>query len=214
MEALNVVGLTPISVLSDRRSEPRKFFPISTTSPLKPTNSSNFITNPPNPRNIHKGLVLFSSVLNAGFARALTYEEALQQLVSPRTSLDSFDFDFGGFVDGVVSFGVENPVVVAGGAAIALVPLIVYQVFVKKPKPWGVESARKAYEKLGDDGNAQLLDVREPAELRQVGSPDVRSLKKKPVSIVYRGEDKAGFLKKLSLKFKEPQNITLFILDK
>ncbi|PSS26287.1 Rhodanese-like domain-containing protein [Actinidia chinensis var. chinensis] len=214
MEALNAVGLTPISVLSDRRSDPRKFFPISTTSSLKPTNSANFITNPPNPRNFHKGLVLFSSVLNAGFARALTYEEALQQLVSPRTSLDSFDFDFGGFVDGVVSFGVENPVVVAGGAAIALVPLIVYQVFVKKPKPWGVESARKAYEKLGDDGNAQLLDVREPAELRQVGGPDVRGLKKKPVSIVYRGKDKASFLKKLSLKFKEPQNTTLFILDK
>ena len=67
---------------------------------------------------------------------------------------------------------------------------------------------------MGDDGNAQLLDVREPAELRQVGSPHVRGLKKKLVSIVYQGNDKAGFLKKLSLRFKEPQNITLFILNK
>jgi chitinase domain-containing protein 1 len=47
-----------------------------------------------------------------------------------------------------------------------------------------------------------------------VGSPDIRGLRKKPVPIVYEGEDKPGFLKKLSLKFKEPENTTLFILDK
>ncbi|KAJ6679802.1 RHODANESE-LIKE DOMAIN-CONTAINING PROTEIN 4 CHLOROPLASTIC [Salix purpurea] len=62
--------------------------------------------------------------------------------------------------------------------------------------------------------NAQLLDIRLPVEFRQVGSPDIRGLSKKPVPIVYEGEDKPGFLKKLSLKFKEPENTTLFILDK
>ncbi|KAJ0042385.1 hypothetical protein Pint_17335 [Pistacia integerrima] len=66
----------------------------------------------------------------------------------------------------------------------------------------------------GEDGSAQLLDIRPPSEFRQVGSPDVRGLGKKPVSIVYKGEDKPGFLKKLSLKFKDPENTTLFILDK
>ncbi|MCD9641396.1 Rhodanese-like domain-containing protein 4, chloroplastic [Datura stramonium] len=65
-----------------------------------------------------------------------------------------------------------------------------------------------------NDAGAQLLDIRAPAELREVGSPDIRDLKKKPVTVVYKGEDKPGFLKKLSLKFKEPEKTTLFILDK
>ncbi|KAJ6710350.1 RHODANESE-LIKE DOMAIN-CONTAINING PROTEIN 4 CHLOROPLASTIC [Salix koriyanagi] len=61
---------------------------------------------------------------------------------------------------------------------------------------------------------AQLLDIRAAVDFRQVGSPDIKGLSKKPASIVYKSEDKPGFLKKLSLKFKEPENITLFILDK
>ncbi|KAI5598797.1 hypothetical protein BDE02_02G155900 [Populus trichocarpa] len=67
---------------------------------------------------------------------------------------------------------------------------------------------------LGDDAKAQLLDIRATVEFRQVGSPDISGLSKKPASIVYKSEDKPGFLKKLSLKFKEPENTTLFILDK
>ncbi|KAA8520729.1 hypothetical protein F0562_014999 [Nyssa sinensis] len=152
-------------------------------------------------------------VLNTGFAGALTYEEALQQSVSASTSGGSSDFDASGILDSVISFGVENPAVIIGGATILALPLVLSQV-LSNPKPWGLESAKTAYAKLGDDANAQLLDIRAPVELRQVGSPDIRGLKKKPVPVVYKGEDKPGFLKKLALKFKEPENTTLFILDK
>uniref|UniRef100_A0A5B7A8F8 Rhodanese domain-containing protein n=2 Tax=Davidia involucrata TaxID=16924 RepID=A0A5B7A8F8_DAVIN len=206
MEALNAVGLTPISVLSDRRTEPRKVSSLPTTSPLKSPNLSEGCLS----RSFHGGLVLLTSVLNAGFSRALTYEEAQQQ---SSTSGDSSDFDASGILDSVLSFGVENPAVIIGGAAILAVPLVLSQV-LSKPKPWGVESAKNAYAKLADDAKAQLLDIRAPVELRQVGSPDIRGLKKKPVPVVYKGEDKLGFLKKLALKFKEPENTTLFILDK
>ncbi|CAK9146369.1 unnamed protein product [Ilex paraguariensis] len=220
MEALNAVGLTPISVLSDKRIEPRKSLSLPIISPCKSPNFANYNPSPPNiskvfPRStVHGGLVLLSSVLSTEFARALTYEEALQQLVGTSTSSgSSYDFDFSGFLDSAINFGVENPTVIAGGVAILALPLVLSLVF-SKLKPWGVEFAKTAYAKLGDDANAQLLDIRAPVELRQVGSPDLRGLKKKPVSVVYKGENKPGFLKKLSLKLKEPESTTLFILDR
>lgn len=151
--------------------------------------------------------MLLSSVLGNGLARALTYQEALEQ------SARSFSSDANGVLDSVIKFGTENPTIVAGSVTVLAVPLVLSLV-LNKSKSWGVESAKKAYAALGVDANAQLLDIRAPVEFRQVGSPDIRGLSKKPVPIVYEGEDKPGFLKKLSLKFKEPENTTLFILDK
>lgn len=218
MEALNAVGLTPLSVLSERRTEPRKISSLPTSSPIKFPLSVNFSHNPQKisknfSRNLHGGLLLLSSVLSSGFARSLTYEEALQQSASSSPSMESSEFDFGGFIDSIINFGVENPLVIAGGVALLGVPLFLSQVF-SSPKPWGVESPKNAYAKLGDDSTCQLVDIRPPVEVRQVGGPDIRGLKKRPVGVAYRGEDKVGFLKKLSLKFKEPEKTTLFILDK
>jgi chitinase domain-containing protein 1 len=215
MEALNAASLTPLSVLSDRKKEPRKISSLPTTFPLKFSNSSTLSINPPTlqeclSRTFQGSLVLVSSLLNTVPARAISYEEALQQSVN---SLTAGDFDASGVLDSVISFGTQNPAVIAGGAAILVVPLVLSQL-LGKLKAWGVESAKNAYAKIGDDANAQLLDIRAPVELRQVGSPDIRGLGKKPVSIVYKAEDKPGFLKKLSSKFKEPENTTLFILDK
>uniref|UniRef100_M4C9R1 Rhodanese domain-containing protein n=1 Tax=Brassica campestris TaxID=3711 RepID=M4C9R1_BRACM len=113
-----------------------------------------------------------------------------------------------------LTFVTDNPLVIAGGVAAFAVPFVLSQVLNKKPKTFGVESAKNAYTKLGTDENAQLLDIRAAADLRQVGSPNIKGLGKKTVSAVYNGEDKPGFLKKLSLKFKDPENTTLFILDK
>lgn len=151
--------------------------------------------------------MLLSSFLSSGLAQALTYDEALQQ--SPIS-----DFDVGGALDGVISFATENPIIAGGGAAVVAVPVVVARL-LSKAKPWGVESAEVAYARLGDDANAQLLDIRSTAEIKEGGRPDVRRLKKKTVAVAYNGDDdKLGFLRKLNLKFKEPQNTTLFILDK
>lgn len=212
MEALNALGLKPICVLPDQRPQPRRNFQISAIPSPVSSISSNSNTNPSNwrekvSRNLHGSLVLLASSLSAKFASALTYEEALQQSV---TSNSGSDFDVGSIVDSIV----DNPVLVGGGVAIIALPLVLSRVLGGKPKPFGVESAKSAYAKLADDPNAQLLDIRSLKELREVGTPDVRGLKKKPVSIVYKGEDKPGFLQKLSLKFKEPEKTTLYILDK
>ncbi|KAJ6344016.1 hypothetical protein OIU76_005699 [Salix suchowensis] len=212
MEAFNAASLTPLSVLCERRSEPRKSLPLPTVSPLKISHSASTrtswsATQECLSRTLHGGIVLLSSVLSTGLARALTYQETLEQ------SGRSFSSDANGVLDSVIKFGTENPTIVAGSVTVLAVPLVLSLV-LNNSKSWGVESAKKAYSALGDDDNAQLLDIRLPVEFRQVGSPDIRGLSKKPVPIVYEGEDKPGFLKKLSLKFKEPENTTLFILDK
>ncbi|CAN1793828.1 Protein THYLAKOID RHODANESE-LIKE, chloroplastic [Linum perenne] len=158
-------------------------------------------------------LTLLSSLFAAPLAKALTYEEALELSAGGADGLSGFDAN--GFVDTVIRFGSDNPIVVAGGVAAAAlaVPLILFQV-LKSPKSFGIESARKAYEVLGEDPGAQLLDIRAASEVKKVGVPDVKGLGKKAVAIAYKGEDKAGFLKRLGLKFKEPASTTLFILDK
>nr|XP_043630589.1 uncharacterized protein LOC122601922 [Erigeron canadensis] len=178
----------------------------------------------PKPNQFHgksSSLVLLSSsssfccsVFSSAFARALTYEEALNQ--STTTSDSPPDFDVSGVVDSLISFGVENPVVVAAGAALLALPIILSQVFggSSSSKSWGVQTARVAYDKLGDDVSAQLLDIRPTSEIRAVGGPDIRGLNKKPVTVAYNGDDKQGFLKKLAFKFKQPEDTTLFILDK
>ncbi|KAJ6729575.1 RHODANESE-LIKE DOMAIN-CONTAINING PROTEIN 4 CHLOROPLASTIC [Salix viminalis] len=214
MKALNAASLTPLSVLCERRAEIRKTSSLPTVSPLRfshheSLSASRSAAQEGLLRTLRGGVVLLSSVLGTGLARALTYEEALEKPASTFSS----DFDVNGILDSVIRFGTENPTIIAGGVTVLAVPLILSLV-LNKPKSWGVESAKKAYAALGDDAKAQLLDIRAAVDFRQVGSPDIKGLSKKPASIVYESEDKPGFLKKLSLKFKEPENTTLFILDK
>ncbi|KAK6142696.1 hypothetical protein DH2020_023044 [Rehmannia glutinosa] len=210
MKAINTIGLTPLSVLA-KTTEPRKNFSLQPTiSQSKNQTFPNFDGLFSVSRSFQGGLVLLSSVLNPQISKALTYEEALQQSVTSNS-----DIDFSGVLENVINFAAENPVIIGGGLAIVAAPLVVSRLLLgNKSKPWGVVSAKNAYAKLGDDENSQLLDIRSTVDIKQVGGPDIGGLKKKAVAIVYKGEDKPGFLNKLSLKFKEPENTTLFILDK
>ncbi|KAK1276561.1 hypothetical protein QJS04_geneDACA011089 [Acorus gramineus] len=193
MEVLNATGLKPLTVHRptisiDRKTTPKKLFSFKFPKPTI-ANAVSTLS-----ESLSRALVLLSSVAGVTAAKALTYE-------------------IGGFIDGLVRFGSENPPVIAGGAAVVALPLILGQIF-KNLKPYGVESAKSAYAKISEDPETQLLDIREGKEFKESGSPDIRGLKKKAVSIAYRGDDKVGFLKKLELKFKDPGSTTLFIIDK
>lgn len=212
MDALKALGLNPLPVLAEQ-TEPKKNLPYSSVSPFKNQSFSNPSTSNSvfsASRTVNGGLMLLSSFLSSGLAEALTLDEALQQ---PLSSSSISDFDVSGVLDSAIRFAAENPIIAGGGAAVVAVPLVVAQL-LGQAKLWGVESAKVAYAKLGDDASAQLLDIRSTAEIKQAGGPDIRGLKKKAVAVVYNGDDKPGFLKKLNLKLKEPQNTTLFILDK
>ncbi|TYG89789.1 hypothetical protein ES288_A12G128900v1 [Gossypium darwinii] len=204
MKVLHPSRFTPLSVLYKPKNFPSSSSSSSSSSFASPPKApSAFIKT--TPAALHGGIVLLSSVFPTTLAKALSYDEALQQTTT------SFSSD--GVLHSVVNFISDNPTVVAGGAVALAVPLILSQV-LKGSKPWGIETARSAYGKLGEDPNAQLLDIRGPKEFKDVGSPDIKGFGKKPVSIAFNGEDKLGFLKKLDLKFKEPENTTLFIIDK
>ena len=79
-------------------------------------------------------------------------------------------------------------------------------------KPYVVGSARAGYQLLLEELNAQLIDIRPLKDARDAITPDLKEAKKKAAPVPYNGEDKNGFLKKLTLRFKEPEDTTLIIL--
>lgn len=153
---------------------------------------------------------------SAALAAPLSYEETL------RLSTDSGGGGGGGGefalpdlgLGGVLDFVAQNPLVAAAGVAAVALPLVLAQVLGGASKPYGVVSAAAAYRALVEEPGAQLVDIRPPGDARQSGAPDLREAKKKAAAVPYDGEDKNGFLKKLSLRFKDPENTTLVILDK
>lgn len=158
--------------------------------------------------------IILSTIFNpARAASALTYEEALQQGVSssPIETEAPADLGLNGITDAALSFVAENSVAIIAGVVLVGLPLVLSRI-LSSPKTWGTVSAEDAYSKLGDDPETQLVDIRTLQDIREVGSTDVRSLKKRVAQIVY--EDDESFLQKVSAKFEDPSNTTLYILDK
>uniref|UniRef100_A0A453GCM7 Protein THYLAKOID RHODANESE-LIKE, chloroplastic n=1 Tax=Aegilops tauschii subsp. strangulata TaxID=200361 RepID=A0A453GCM7_AEGTS len=151
---------------------------------------------------------------SAALAAPLSYEEML------RLSSDTAGGGGDGFslpdlgLGGLVDFVAQNPLVVAAGLAVVAVPLVVSQVLGGASKPYETVSVKAAYRRLLEEPDAQLVDIRPLKDAREVGSPDISEAKKKAAAVPYDGEDKNGFLKKLALRFKDPENTTLIILDK
>ncbi|KAL6629432.1 hypothetical protein ACP70R_029197 [Stipagrostis hirtigluma subsp. patula] len=162
------------------------------------------------------------SLANAGAALAapLSYEEALRLstdtgggdgLALPDLGLDGLALPG---LDGVVDFVTQNPLVAGAGVAAVALPLVLSRVLGGASKPYAVVSARAAYQRLLEEPGAQLVDIRPLKDARAAGAPDLREAKKKAAAVPYDAEDKNGFLKKLALRFKDPENTTLIILDK
>ena len=66
--------------------------------------------------------------------------------------------------------------------------------------------ARAGYQLLLEELNAQLIDIRPLKDARDAITPDLKEAKKKAAAMLYNGEDKNGFMKKLTLRFKDLEN--------
>ncbi|CAO2045314.1 unnamed protein product [Urochloa humidicola] len=176
-------------------------------------------------RGLRGGLARVSGVLglsHAGAAAALTYEEALRLSTDSDSGAGDFTValpdlnlpDLG--LDGLVDFVTENPIVVAASVTAVALPVLLAQLLGGggASKPYAVVPARAAYQRLLEEPGAQLVDIRPLRDAREAGKPDLTEAKKKPAAVPYNGEDKNGFLKKLGLRFKDPENTTLVIIDK
>ncbi|CAO2037941.1 unnamed protein product [Urochloa humidicola] len=175
-------------------------------------------------RGLRGGLARLSGALglsHTSAAAALTYEEALRLSTDSDSGAGDFTValpdlnlpDLG--LDGLVDFVTENPIVVAASVTAVALPVLLAQLLGGgASKPYAVVPARAAYQRLLEEPGAQLVDIRPLRDAREAGKPDLTEAKKKPAAVPYNGEDKNGFLKKLALRFKDPENTTLVIIDK
>lgn len=225
MEVLNIAAATPLSAIFQAAStaETKNANKVKASTkkiPLSSPSASNHAENTlrrigsqlkNSPINAYPTIILSTLFNPARTASALTYEEALQQGVSSSPTEAPADLDVNGITDSVFSFAAENSVAIIAGVVLVGLPLVLTRI-LSNPKTWGTVSAEDAFSKLGDDPEAQLVDIRTLQDIREVGSPDIRSLKKRVAQIVY--EDDESFLQKVSAKFTDPTNTTLYILDK
>ncbi|KAH9794036.1 Rhodanese domain-containing protein [Citrus sinensis] len=74
-------------------------------------------------------------------------------------------------------------------------------------------SAIDAFQKLRNDPNAQLLDIRNKKTMVSLGSPNLKSLKKSVVEVEFVEGDENGFLNNVLSNFADPINTVVCILD-
>lgn len=94
------------------------------------------------------------------------------------------DIDTSGFT----SFIAENPIIVGGGAFLLALPFGIQALFNIANGGGGSAGAKattpdKALEALSEDISVILVDIRSKAEAGQQGSPDLRSVKRRAISL-------------------------------
>ncbi|OAE28462.1 hypothetical protein AXG93_115s1530 [Marchantia polymorpha subsp. ruderalis] len=170
---------------------------------------------------------VFLGSLAAGLASvegalALSYDDVVQSagdvvdsasdsVSSALPSLPDLQLDVD--TSGLTDFIADNPLAIVGGLVVLALPVIASNVF-KKPQAYGTVSAKQAFEKLGDsEAGTSMLDIRVGDDIRSEGTPDLRSFRKKVTQIPY-DDDSDTFVTKVTGKFKDAENTTLYILDR
>ncbi|EFJ07356.1 hypothetical protein SELMODRAFT_448468 [Selaginella moellendorffii] len=168
----------------------------------------------------HAALALIGSGISTGIASALPeYDEIIQRAAGAATPIDAASaispadgIDFS-VAESVLGFVSDNPAAVAGGLLAIALPVLISRLAGGK-QPWGVVSAKEAYEKLAvKDPAFQILDIREPSDIKAEGTPDLRQFKKRVLQVSFSQEQDA-FVAKVKSKFKDPASTTLYILDR
>lgn len=105
----------------------------------------------------------------------------------------------------------KNPFLVAGVTFIWLFVIPLVQEYFRKYK---FIPAIDAFRKLRDDPTCQLLDIRDKKSLDFLNSPNLKIVNKIAVQVEFQEGDEEGFLRQVLGNFKEPESISICILDK
>lgn len=86
--------------------------------------------------------------------------------------------------DPVTGFAGQYPAIIAAGVAVVAIGFVIAQLVGQgvKVKPL---SAAKAFDFLSEEPNAVFIDLRSKEEIKEAGSPDLRSIKQKIINLPY-----------------------------
>ncbi|CAJ2645670.1 rhodanese-like domain-containing protein 4A, chloroplastic isoform X2 [Trifolium pratense] len=102
------------------------------------------------------------------------------------------------------------PFFVAACSFIYLVGIPLAEEYFRKYK---FVSAIDAFRKLRDDADSQLLDIRDRKNVKFLGSPNLKMLKKEVVQVEFVEGNEDGFVKKVLERFKDASNTVVCVLD-
>ena len=86
----------------------------------------------------------------------------------------------------------DNPLLVVGGLALLAIPLIAIGLTGSGSKVKGV-SAAKALDALANNPSAVIIDLRSKADVKEEGSPDLRSVKARLTSLPFTKVNQGSF---------------------
>eukprot|EP00897_Mesotaenium_endlicherianum_P001668 jgi/Mesen1/1529/ME000133S00540 len=122
-------------------------------------------------------------------------------------------------LDSTVASFQDNPVLLAGGAAAVIVPTILFFLLNRKGYA-GDLSAEDAFSLLQNDASSILLDIRSKDDIAETGSPSLKSIRKKVISIPFEIEadgavlDDPNFAERVGSKRGLSQDSVVLIIDK
>ena len=85
---------------------------------------------------------------------------------------------------GLEDYVSQNPAVVAAGVAVVAIGLVIARLVGQGVTPKKITAA-KAFDMLSKDDSITFVDLRSKAEVNETGSPDLRSIKMKTISLPY-----------------------------
>ncbi|GAA0139309.1 hypothetical protein LIER_00881 [Lithospermum erythrorhizon] len=181
------------------------------TNKLHPINKNRISTNS-QMRNISRCNFYHIFVETQVYFLAASLVSPLSSLAieAPPLPIEDNKINLEAIVVSIDDFFNKYPFFVAGVTFIWLVVIPLAEEYFSKFK---FISAIDAFQKLRDDQNCQLVDIREKRSLAILNSPNLKFVKKSALQVAFQEGDEDGFLKQLLEIIQDPANTTLCILD-
>lgn len=135
---------------------------------------------------------------------------AAAEVATPSVESDAGKINLETVLVSIDDFFNRYPFFVAGCTFIWLVVIPLAEEYFRKYK---FVSAIDAFRKLRDDPDSQLLDIRGRKNVKFLGPPNLKILKKEVVQVEFTEGNEDGFVKKVLERFKDAPNTVVCVLD-